>query len=820
MVKSSKAKLYFTPKTKVHFMGIGGSGMSAVAMLANAAGYEVDGCDQSPATPYMKELAQINIKTGHSKDHVKGKILVISPAISFIKPTPDEVRAAKKVITWQELLGKEIVQDKSVIAVAGTHGKSTTTAMLALIFEQAKLDPGVMIGAKVPQWNSNFRVGQGKNFIVEADEFNDNFLNYSPEIAIINNIEFDHPDYFKDEPQLINSFKNFISRLKGRKILIFNSDSKILSDLVKAADKDITRISYSLIDESADVYGKIVKKSLAETRFSVVSKKLNVNFTFTLKLAGDYNVSNALGAIAAAVSCSIDKSTINASLSSFYGIGRRMELLGKPAGVFVYDDYAHHPTAIRETLKALRQRHHKSRVTAVIEPHSFSRTKALLNQYKGVFENADRVIVAPIFKARDSANFGISSNSIVKVVTHGNIHAAKTLHDATEMALKGVKKGDVIIVMGAGQSNVIATDLVKALSLKIYKNYSLKKLNTFRVDVKAKQFVDVESELALKRLLSDKKVRAEKRLIIGAAANILFTKDFDGLVIKNSIKGISLISESKNYVTLEVGSGESWHELVMYSVKNGWAGIENLVYIPGLVGAAPVQNIAAYGQNFSDVFVSLDAIDTKTGKKKVFSKEDCMFGYRDSYFKSKAPGRFVVTKVRLKLAKTAHINTSYFETGKTFAKNVSLEQELALIAKPPYTIHDVAMAVMSIRKKKLPEVSDVGTVGSFFKNPVITKEKYLALKEADPDLQSYPVEDLRYTKKVNGEMVKIPAARLLDTLGWKGKKIGKVGTHPTQALAVVNYGAKPKDILKFTRQMQKAVLDKFGIELEPEVVII
>lgn len=354
----------------------------------------------------------------------------------------------------------------------------------------------------------------------------------------------------------------------------------------------------------------------------------------------------------------------------------------------------------------------------------------------------------------------------------------------------------------------------------VRKNYSLKKLNTFRVDIRAKYFVVIKTEEDLLSLLANPKYKKEKRLIIGEAANILFTKDFDGVVIKNSIKGLKLLSEDKDSVKLELGSGENWHDFVLYSVDHGWAGVENLVYIPGLVGAAPVQNIAAYGQNFSDSFIGLSAIDMQKLKPARFTKAQCKFGYRDSYFKSGAPGRYFITKVRLKLDKFSRINTSYFETGKTFTRNVSLEEELSKIATPPYSIKDVALAVMSIRKKKLPEVSEVGTVGSFFKNPIVSRGKYEELKADDPDLQCYPVDDLRYTKNVEGDFVKIPAARLLDNLGWKGKRIGNVGTHPTQALAVVNYGATSGEILKFTKDMQEDVKKEYGIELDPEVVII
>lgn len=360
--------------------------------------------------------------------------------------------------------------------------------------------------------------------------------------------------------------------------------------------------------------------------------------------------------------------------------------------------------------------------------------------------------------------------------------------------------------------------------MKIHKNYSLKEHNTFRIDVNAKYFAEVSSEEEILELLSNKDLKYKKILFLGGGANILFTKDFDGLVVKVEIKGKKIIRENNNELIVEIGSGENWHELVMWSVEKDLGGIENLVYIPGTVGAAPVQNIAAYGQNFEDVFESLNAIDTEKLSKVTFKKSDCKFEYRSSIFK-KQKNRYLITTVTLRLLKNSELNLGYFETGKSYAKNVTLQSELDSIAKPPYSVRDVAQAVMNIRRKKLSDPKKVGTAGSFFKNPVITKQKYEQIKKADPDLQCYPVDNLSYPKLddpnlTHKDYVKIPAGRLLDNLGWKGKRIGNVGTSSGQALSVESYGATAKEILDFTKEMQKEVYDQYKIKLEPEVNII
>lgn len=357
--------------------------------------------------------------------------------------------------------------------------------------------------------------------------------------------------------------------------------------------------------------------------------------------------------------------------------------------------------------------------------------------------------------------------------------------------------------------------------MKLQKNYSLKNLNTFRIDVSARYYTQVNSINDIVELIGMPEYKNQDKLVLGGGANILFTKNYDGLVIKIGLKGISTVREDKNKVYIEVAAGENWHKFVMYTVEKGLGGIENMVFIPGTVGAAAVQNIAAYGQNLSDVFVKLRAIDLETGKIKTFTKKECGFSYRESRFKHRDRGRYIVVSVTVLLNKHPRLNTNYFETGKSYAKNVSLAALLG--GKETLSVKDVAMAVMKIRKNKLPDVRKVGTAGSFFKNPVVAIETYRKLKQDDQDLQCYPLDGLRYENiesLMKQKKVKIPAARLLDNLGWKGKRIGSVGTHTTQALAVVNYGASPQDILNFVAMMKNEVYMKYGIRLEEEVLII
>lgn len=382
-------------------MGVGGSGMAGISYLASKMGYEVTGCDIEESTAYSHKFFY-----GHSRDHLKGiDLLVVTPAVYFQKTkNPELIEAERRGIclTWQEFLGKYLHKGKKVICVAGTHGKSTTTAMAGKLLEDAGLDPLVNLGANYKPWKGGARYGKGEYFVTEADEFYDNFRNYHPEIIILNKVEFDHPDYFKSETQMQDSYKKFIGNLTGKKILIGQKDS--------------------------------------------------LNKKFNLKVMGKHNQENANMAYVLGKKVGIEEETIIKSLESFEGLERRMELISDRNGLKVYDDYAHHPTAIKATLDALREKYPKEIVWAVYEAHSYSRTKALLAKYKGVFNSADKVVIGPIFKARDTQTFGITEESIKNASEHKDCISFNETEKMFKFLKDNLKQGDVVFVMGAGKS--------------------------------------------------------------------------------------------------------------------------------------------------------------------------------------------------------------------------------------------------------------------------------------------------------------------------------------------------------------------------------
>ncbi|MHA2055300.1 MAG: UDP-N-acetylmuramate dehydrogenase [Candidatus Hodarchaeales archaeon] len=359
--------------------------------------------------------------------------------------------------------------------------------------------------------------------------------------------------------------------------------------------------------------------------------------------------------------------------------------------------------------------------------------------------------------------------------------------------------------------------------MRILKNKSLKNLNTLKVNVNAKYFVEVESDDELKEAILFVKSKRLKIFILGSGSNILFTKDFDGLVIKNSIKGKRITHQTDKYIHLQAGGGEDWHNLVNWTVGKGYGGVENLALIPGTVGAAPVQNIAAYGQNFSDVFVSLEAVNISNGESERFYNKECEFGYRSSIFKKHSKNKYAVKLVTIQLNKQPKLATSYYMTGISYA---SIKGELEKNAKKPYEVKDVYNAVVNIRREKLPDWKKTPTVGSFFLNPVISIKKLKELQKKIGALQYYPLDQLYYPKLKEIDLnkqgyVKVPAGRLLDELGWRGRKVGNCWMYDRHALVLVHNGkANGKEILKFSKIVQKDCYKHFGIHLETEVSII
>jgi UDP-N-acetylmuramate dehydrogenase len=334
-------------------------------------------------------------------------------------------------------------------------------------------------------------------------------------------------------------------------------------------------------------------------------------------------------------------------------------------------------------------------------------------------------------------------------------------------------------------------------------NVDLQPYNTFGIKVKARYFITLRSAEEISGLLMNDLFKRQRHLFLGGGSNVLFTKDFDGIIAHVQVIGTRTVKEDDDFIEIEVGAGTNWHELVQHCVANDWGGIENLSLIPGTAGAAPMQNIGAYGVEIRQVITSVSAVEISTGHQRTFDNAACQFGYRDSIFKGEAKGRYVISSVTLRLTKRNHQLVTHYGT---------INEELRQQGDQPLTIGRISDAVISIRRSKLPDPAQIGNAGSFFKNPSIDTALYDLIQQAHPTVPAYPAGE---------SQVKVPAGWLIEQCGWKGKQVGNIGVHRQQALVLVNYGGgSGNDLWQLAMDIRASVNEKFGIILQPEVNII
>jgi UDP-N-acetylmuramate dehydrogenase len=338
--------------------------------------------------------------------------------------------------------------------------------------------------------------------------------------------------------------------------------------------------------------------------------------------------------------------------------------------------------------------------------------------------------------------------------------------------------------------------------MELKENISLKAYNTFGIDVKAERFIEISGIDELKSLITNSLLQQTKFIVLGGGSNVLFTKDFEGLVVKNNIGGINVDKADHGMLIVTAGAGVVWSELVDFCIENNYGGIENLSLIPGSVGAAPIQNIGAYGVEVKDVFHALTALEVATGEARVFTKEECRFAYRDSIFKRELKKKYIIVSVSLALHENPVPDTSYG----------AIKGELRKMGVDTPGIKSVSEAVISIRRRKLPDHEETGNAGSFFKNPLLRIEHFKEIQERYPDMPFY---------EVDAGHIKVPAGWMIEQCGWKGKRFGNAGVHDNQALVLVNHGkAGGQEILNLAKDITTSVSETFGVELEMEVNVI
>ena len=449
---------------KVHFLGIGGSGASAAAAIAQAQGFEVTGCDLEPHNEFTAQFKNSQLFRGHDPKHLDCNlegcsvdILAVTPAIFSLDPNNPELLEAKKIgipiLTWQQFLGEYLTKGKFVIAVCGTHGKTTTTAMIAQLLEDANLDPTVELGAIHPKWKANYRVGRGKYFVIEADEFNDNFLHLKPDIMVVTTIEMDHPEYFKNFEAVKESFKKFLLSKKG------TSSSQTKQFIIANLSDPVVRKILNVHPNVGSSPNKGVNTIIDYSKHLI---------DFPLLIPGDFNVLNASAANQVGLVLGVDPQTIQKSLSSYTGVGRRFEYLGEYKGAKIFSDFGHHPTEIKVTMEAARQKFPNQKLTLVYEPHMFSRTKALFDDFVKVFKEipVDKIILTDIYPSREVDTGLVTSQQIVDAIDDDTLLTKTCVYHSKDQLLPMLKqhlqKGDVIFFMGAGEIDKLARELVVA----------------------------------------------------------------------------------------------------------------------------------------------------------------------------------------------------------------------------------------------------------------------------------------------------------------------------------------------------------------------
>lgn len=464
----------------VHFMGIGGSGMAPVAIISKHLGFKVTGCDLSPGGYYSGELIKnnIEIQSGHSLEHLHGvDILAVSPAIFDLNPNHPEIIEAKRrniLMTWQEFAGKYLHENKVVIAVSGTHGKSTTTVLMGATLESGGFDPLVEAGTIYKPWGGGYRIGSSDYFVCEADEFNNNFLNFSPSIAIINNVEMDHPEFFKDFTNVKEAFKNFIRNLKSPKILVVNEESQGIREILQELQdyiisNNIKIIGYYLNDRydfpfMCEYKGRILSTTTENTTFEVEFAEWKDSFE--IGVTGIHNVANSLGVLAASLAIGMDKEALKSAFKNFKGIGRRSEFISEVRGVRFFDDFAHHPTAISSMLDSFRLSYPDKTIWAIMEPHQISRLKLFMNEFAAALGKSDRVVITKVFIGREKYK-GMEIPDMNLIVEQIGNHKASYIEDFDSVAdfiYSNTKPGDIVVVFGAGESYKLTQKIINHMN--------------------------------------------------------------------------------------------------------------------------------------------------------------------------------------------------------------------------------------------------------------------------------------------------------------------------------------------------------------------
>lgn len=783
--------------------------MSALAQALLDLGDQVSGSD-AVETDATRELRAhgARVEVG---PHVASNLgeplperVVVTAALQVDNPEWLEAqRLGLPVVKRADLLG-QLMETRRGLAAAGTHGKTTTSAMMAWVLAKAGRDPSYMVGGTIRGLGAGGHWGRGRELVAEADEYDRSFLYLHPEVAIINNIETDHLEYYGSAEAIFGAFGEFALNVKRGGLLLLCADDAGARRLGTELEQGEGQFRLQYFGLAADALWRassIRANERGGSDFAVVRDGKEVA-RVSLQVPGVHNVLNALGAFAALSEVGLAPEEITRWLGEFEGTGRRFEVKGTEWGVTVVDDYAHHPTEIRATLAAARQRFPHRRIYVLFQPHTYTRTRDFLGEFSLALSEADRVIVTEIYASRERDTLGVSGRQIVSRMTGSNVEFAPTLEAARELLLDDLQAGDVLITMGAGDvwkagewvlsalaerasisselglhipqakdvrkqaarsawrfTPDIGAEIAVATGLEVVRDEPMSKHDSLRVGGPARLFVVADSAEGLVKAVLFARERGVPYLVIGNGTNIM-AGDYgvDGLVIHNKVHDISHKLEGTGDTSIwRVGSGVLFSRLSRMTCEAGWSGLEWSNSVPGSVGGGVVSNAGAHGKELKDDLISIEVL-TGEGKIERWPVEVLELGYRTSRFK--AHGRRAMSP-----------------------PEVILSADIRLYKDVDQGCAGRLKEFLAERQARQPQGK---SAGSTFKNP-----------------PGYS------------------AGWLIEQVGMKGRQYGQAQFSPKHANFMMNLGgATASDVLTLMRQAEEAVREKFGVELEPEIELV
>lgn len=757
---------------RIHFIGIGGIGMSGIARVLIDMGYKVSGSDleMNNLTKTIESLGG-RIFQGHRGSNVLADTGIVVYSSSINNENPEIIEARKKdipIVHRARILG-ELFNGKKGIAVTGTHGKTTTTSLISVMLYELGADPTVIVGGEVSQFRGNAYSGKGGYFVAEADESDSSFLHLKPFYAVITNIEMEHLDHYASLKDIKDAFRAFVGNIKKGGMVFYNIADENAADVIKKCPVKSETFGFT---EDADIYARDIKMGGFATSFKCFYKKRLLG-TVEIAIPGKHNVLNALSTILVGLKTGLKFNAIKRAIRKFDGARRRFDLRSNTNGIMLIDDYAHHPTEIKAVLSACRNWKNK-RLIAVFQPHRYTRTKFLADEFGKCFDLADKLILTDIYAASEKPIKNVSIKNIYDKVVASGIKDVSIMKkkDIPAHIMKLAKKDDMVIVMGAGDIKKVSDELSAMLNEKWSQNPAyvkeLKKLikgevvlkeplsrhTSFRIGGPANVWVEPDNVSDLKNTISFAKTRRIPFFVIGNGSNVLASDaGFSGIVIHLGSACFKKIAIKRNLVT--VGAGFSLPKLVRLACDKGLGGMESLVGIPGTLGGAIYMNAGGSTspvyKNIGDLVSSLKVMG-EDGSIRILKKNEINFGYRFSNLES-----YIILEARLKLDKSDKISL-------------------------------VASCSKFLGMKKNKQVLDLPSAGCVFKNP--------------PDSQW-----------TSGQMI--------DMLGLKGHRIGGAQIAERHANFIVNKGgATCGDVMEMIDFIQDKIKENYNITLNLEIKVI